>query len=353
MADKDRDFVGLLKNWLSGDLWRADAERLQSLTEGDDFRREAFEGFCEQSEKVDERQVSAMRARFEKKYGRKKTRSMPMTWAMAAAACALLAFGTIWLFEKTGETAGEQATPQIAMQKETAPAEPQPQNPPSEADLQDTKPKPAKPSSDGPVFQKRKDDADKAADRQTESPSQKAENEVAAAPTKPAPAEERLAAGDAVASAPPIETRDEAKEKASTVAPGTSRSMPVDVAEKAKKAVPKPAAPAAGAAAKQADDLSEVVVSSAKKKREADRQPAPENGWENFNDYISKNMKRPPSAPSGAVELTFKVDKNGRPTAISFSKKLGGGCDEEAVRLLENGPNWSPIGQKGRVSIQF
>ena len=77
----DKAFIDLLKKWLSGDFRRTDGERLQSMVAGDDFRREAFEGFSEQSEAVGEREVSAMRVRFEKKYGKEKGgRPVPLTW---------------------------------------------------------------------------------------------------------------------------------------------------------------------------------------------------------------------------------------------------------------------------------
>ncbi|RME06064.1 MAG: energy transducer TonB, partial [Bacteroidetes bacterium] len=37
---------------------------------------------------------------------------------------------------------------------------------------------------------------------------------------------------------------------------------------------------------------------------------------------------------------------------ITVVKSLGSGCDEEAIRLLQNGPKWHPAGS-ATVSIRF
>jgi len=41
--------------------------------------------------------------------------------------------------------------------------------------------------------------------------------------------------------------------------------------------------------------------------------------------------------------LEFTIDKYSIPAKIKIIKSLSGSCDDEAIRLLENGPKWKPI----------
>ena len=95
----DRRFLDLLQKWWAGDFRRTDQRELDALTGSDEFRREAFEGFQENSEAVSSHEVGAIRARFEKKYRRQKGRSVPLNWVLAAAAMGLLILATVWLFD--------------------------------------------------------------------------------------------------------------------------------------------------------------------------------------------------------------------------------------------------------------
>lgn len=53
---------------------------------------------------------------------------------------------------------------------------------------------------------------------------------------------------------------------------------------------------------------------------------------------------------SGTVTLNFVVGKDGRITRIHIIRGIGGGCDEEAVRILEKMPPWSP-GRQGGIAV--
>jgi len=59
-----------------------------------------------------------------------------------------------------------------------------------------------------------------------------------------------------------------------------------------------------------------------------------------FEKYVAQNMVFPEKAKeleiSGAVRLTFVVERNGKTSNIVIEKSVGGGCDNEAVRLIEN-----------------
>lgn len=64
-----------------------------------------------------------------------------------------------------------------------------------------------------------------------------------------------------------------------------------------------------------------------------------------------KKMKYPPRAHrmgiQGKVILSFVIDTDGSVIDISILRGLGGGCNEEAIRMLKNLRKWSPGKQRG------
>ena len=74
--------------------------------------------------------------------------------------------------------------------------------------------------------------------------------------------------------------------------------------------------------------------------------------------YLSKNVKYPvmarESGIQGTVYLTFVVGKNGQISGVKVVRGIGGGCDEEAVRVIMAMPPWIPGRQNGKtVPVQF
>jgi len=71
-----------------------------------------------------------------------------------------------------------------------------------------------------------------------------------------------------------------------------------------------------------------------------------------FYEYVSKNLKYPSQARrmgvEGKVFVQFVVDKDGSISQVQSIKGIGAGCDEEAVRVLQNAPKWKPGKQRGR-----
>ena len=60
------------------------------------------------------------------------------------------------------------------------------------------------------------------------------------------------------------------------------------------------------------------------------------------------------SGINGRVFVTFVVETDGRVTDIKVLRGIGGGCDEEAVRVVKNMPKWDPGKQRGKpVRVQF
>ncbi|NND94856.1 MAG: energy transducer TonB [Flavobacteriales bacterium] len=75
-------------------------------------------------------------------------------------------------------------------------------------------------------------------------------------------------------------------------------------------------------------------------------------------EYLGKNTKYPTLAKEsgiqGMVVLTFVVEKNGEITDVKVLRGIGGGCDEEAIRVVKNMPKWSPGKQRGKpVKVQY
>jgi protein TonB len=52
---------------------------------------------------------------------------------------------------------------------------------------------------------------------------------------------------------------------------------------------------------------------------------------------------------SGYVSLTFIVDKDGKVKDAAVLRGIGGGCDEEALRIVRALPDWNPGRQNGRA----
>jgi protein TonB len=74
--------------------------------------------------------------------------------------------------------------------------------------------------------------------------------------------------------------------------------------------------------------------------------------------YLLDNLKYPDiarnSGINGPVYLTFVVEPDGSISNIEILRGIGGGCDEEAIRVVQNMPNWIPGKQNGRpVRVQL
>jgi protein TonB len=83
-----------------------------------------------------------------------------------------------------------------------------------------------------------------------------------------------------------------------------------------------------------------------------EQQPEPIGGFATFYDYVGNNLKYPKLAErsyiQGRVYLEFVVEKDGSLTDIKVIKGIGGGCDEEASRIIAAAPKWKPGKQRGR-----
>ena len=89
-----------------------------------------------------------------------------------------------------------------------------------------------------------------------------------------------------------------------------------------------------------------------------EEQPSYPGGEEARITYLQQNLKYPKEAMEmgiqGKVFASFVVEVNGSITDIRILRGIGGGCDEEVVRIIKAMPKWQPGKQKGvPVRVQF
>ena len=70
-------------------------------------------------------------------------------------------------------------------------------------------------------------------------------------------------------------------------------------------------------------------------------------------EYLGKNIKYPQiareSSIQGRVFVNFVVEPDGSVTNVEVLRGIGGGCDEEAMRVVKSMPKWKPGKQRGKV----
>ncbi len=74
--------------------------------------------------------------------------------------------------------------------------------------------------------------------------------------------------------------------------------------------------------------------------------------------FLQENIKYPTMAREsgiqGTVYVTFVVEKGGNVSDVKILRGIGGGCDEEAIRVIRAMPRWNPGKQRGKsVRVQF
>ena len=70
-------------------------------------------------------------------------------------------------------------------------------------------------------------------------------------------------------------------------------------------------------------------------------------------NFIARNIRYPEMAREqmiqGRVYLSFIVEKDGSVSSIELLRGIGGGCDEDAIRVVNAMPAWQPGRQNGRA----
>ena len=81
-------------------------------------------------------------------------------------------------------------------------------------------------------------------------------------------------------------------------------------------------------------------------------------GDEKLFKYLGENIKYPAMAKDagikGVVYVTFVVKEDGSIDGVKVLRGIGGGCDEEAMRVVKSMPKWKPGKQRGKnVRVQY
>lgn len=81
-------------------------------------------------------------------------------------------------------------------------------------------------------------------------------------------------------------------------------------------------------------------------------------GMEALYKYLAQNIKYPQLARdngiTGKVYVTFVVEKDGSIANPKVLRDIGGGCGQEAIRVVKSMPKWTPGKQRGKaVRVQF
>jgi len=82
-------------------------------------------------------------------------------------------------------------------------------------------------------------------------------------------------------------------------------------------------------------------------------QPNPPGGIKGWNEYLSSNLSYPAEARQmgieGTVIVSFVINSDGSISDTEILRGIGGGADEEALRVVQNSPKWSPARQRDKV----
>ena len=76
-------------------------------------------------------------------------------------------------------------------------------------------------------------------------------------------------------------------------------------------------------------------------------------GMAAWNNFLRDNLNYPTQARrmgiEGTVYVVFVINTDGSIRETEILRGIGGGCDEEALRVIDNSPNWNPGKQRGRL----
>jgi|GEM_PF-506921 TonB family protein len=89
-----------------------------------------------------------------------------------------------------------------------------------------------------------------------------------------------------------------------------------------------------------------------------DKMPMFPGGDEKLLNYLAQNIHYPAIAKKAAIQgrvlVNFTVTKSGKVKDVTVLKGIGGGCDEEAMRVVKSFPKWIPGKLKGvPVDVSF
>ena len=100
-----------------------------------------------------------------------------------------------------------------------------------------------------------------------------------------------------------------------------------------------------------------TTVVTAKEQADKDITPQPVIGKRKYQKYLKENLVRPMDEKcaqvKGKVVLTFLVNKEGRPFYIKVKESLCESSDKEAIRLIQEGPDWIYGNKSVEITVKF
>lgn len=392
----------LLRQWLRGEVRRAEESRLERSAREDPFLSDAWEGFSQNPQKEHISRINELNAKIaERAQSDKKRGGVIMVWfprmAAVAAVLLLVVFGWRWLMDSGSKENLAVQVPTLESKNNPVPDSTEPV--PSVADVQLkrtesplplTKNKqitdPAKRTENGPGDAPEKDEAgesnasDEADVAQPEAAEISKIKEHASGNAASTRAMPDLAITEADKPVNAFNSKDVQIQPVTTVGgiildDQGQRAGGVPVQKNANTfaitnqegAFELPSAAPAQVKVMandfelqslRLDDGNEKVVLKRKTKavkksfdasdrRDGVGYPSPIGGFEKFEQYIRENLETPYEAKrnmiSGDVTLEFTFEKDGSPTRIGILRSLGFGCDQAAEHLIENGPKWRNV----------
>lgn len=108
----------------------------------------------------------------------------------------------------------------------------------------------------------------------------------------------------------------------------------------------------------EVQETKKVVEEDEKPLLVVEQNPEFQGGLDALLKYLQKHIQYPALAQEsgiqGTVFVQFVVSKSGKISNVKVLRGIGGGCDEEAVRVTKEMPNWIPGRQNGQpVPVMF
>jgi periplasmic protein TonB len=90
----------------------------------------------------------------------------------------------------------------------------------------------------------------------------------------------------------------------------------------------------------------------------AEQMPTYPGGEDAMYEFLGSKIMYPKYAKenniTGTLIITFVVESDGSITDVRALKDIGGGCGEEAIRVVKSMPKWTPGKQNGElVRVQY
>ncbi len=84
--------------------------------------------------------------------------------------------------------------------------------------------------------------------------------------------------------------------------------------------------------------------------------PVPKEGYDRYQEYLIRSVRYPASAAarnvSGKVKVSFRVMPDGTLADFKITRRLQPDCDAEALRVVKEGPEWTPASDRKATRIQ-